>query len=54
MDSINQLSASTEEITSCSQTSSSTSQMIMDRMTAFTKEIQQVCDELNELVESVQ
>ena len=54
VDSINQLSASTEEITSCSQTSSSTSQMIMDRMTAFTKEIQQVCDELNELVESVQ
>ena len=54
VDSINQLSASTEEITSCSQTSSSTSEMIMSRLNIFTKDIQEICDELNELVEGIQ
>lgn len=53
VDSINQLSASTQEITSCSHTSSATSEKIMDRMGAFTQEIKEVCNELNELVESV-
>ena len=53
VDSINQLSASTEEISSCSQSSSTSSEKIMERMNQFTKEIEVVCQELNELVTSI-
>lgn len=53
VDSINQLSASTEEISSCSQSSASSSEMVMKRMYAFTEEINNIANELNELVESI-
>lgn len=53
VNSINQLSASTEEISSCSQESSSSSETIMDKIDGFTKEIQVVHDELDELVKNI-
>ena len=53
VDSINQLSASTEEISSCSQSSSNSSEMIMKRMNAFTQDITLVSDQLNQLVASI-
>lgn len=53
VDSINQLSASTEEISSCSQSSSNSSEMIMERMNTFTQDITVICNELNNLVESI-
>lgn len=53
VNSINQLSASTEEISSCSQESSSSSETIMDKIDSFTKEIQNVYTELDELVKKV-
>lgn len=53
VNSINQLSATTEEISSCSQESSTSTEMIMDKIDGFTKDIQVVYDELDELVKSV-
>lgn len=53
VNSINQLSASTEEISSCSQESSTSSETIMDKIDGFTKEIQVVHDELDDLVKNI-
>lgn len=53
VNSINQLSATTEEISSCSQESSTSTETIMDKIDGFTKEIQGVYNELDELVKSV-
>ena len=53
VNSINQLSASTEEISSCSQESSTSSETIMEKIDGFTKEIQVVYDELDELAKSI-
>lgn len=53
VNSINQLSATTEEISSCSQESSSSTETIMEKIDGFTKEIQVVYDELDELVKSI-
>ena len=53
VNSINQLSASTEEISSCSQESSTSTETIMEKIDGFTKEIQVVYDELDELVRNI-
>lgn len=53
VNSINQLSATTEEISSCSQESSSSTETIMEKIDGFTKEIQVVYDELDELVKNI-
>lgn len=53
VNSINQLSASTEEISSCSQESSTSTETIMEKIDGFTKEIQNVCSELDELVKDM-
>ncbi|SET57994.1 methyl-accepting chemotaxis protein [[Clostridium] polysaccharolyticum] len=53
VNSINQLSATTEEISSCSQESSSSTETIMDKIDGFTKEIQGVYTELDELVKNI-
>lgn len=53
VNSINQLSATTEEISSCSQESSTSSKTIMEKIDGFTKQIQVVYEELDELVKSV-
>lgn len=53
VNSINQLSATTEEISSCSQESSTSTENIMDKIDGFTKEIQGVVGELDELVQNI-
>ena len=53
VNSINQLSATTEEISSCSQESSTSTETIMDKIDGFTKEIQGVYQELDELVKNI-
>ncbi|SES86801.1 methyl-accepting chemotaxis protein [[Clostridium] polysaccharolyticum] len=53
VNSINQLSATTEEISSCSQESSTSSARISDRIEVFTKEIQKVSQDLNQLVQNI-
>lgn len=53
VDSVNQLSASTEEVSSCSQESSSSSQMIMNKMNKFAEDITEVSNELSNLVKSI-
>lgn len=53
VNSVNQLSATTQEISSCSQESSSSSETIKEKIDGFTKEIQVVHDELDELVNSI-
>lgn len=53
VNSINQLSATTEEISSCSQESSTSTETIMDKIDGFTKEIQGVYTELDELVKNI-
>lgn len=53
VNSINQLSATTEEISSCSQESSTSTENIMDKIDGFTKEIQGVVSELDELVKNI-
>lgn len=53
VNSINQLSATTEEISSCSQESSTSTETIMDKIDGFTKEIQGVYGELDELVKNI-
>lgn len=53
VNSINQLSATTEEISSCSQESSTSTERISGRIEVFTKEIQEVYNELEELVKSI-
>lgn len=53
VNSINQLSATTEEISSCSQESSTSTETIMGKIDGFTKEIQGVYAELDELVKSM-
>lgn len=53
VNSINQLSASTQEISSCSQESLSSSETIMERIESFTKEIKGVRDELEKLVKNI-
>ena len=53
VDSISQISASTEEISSCSQDSAHTSESIMEEMNEFTKRINGVSNQLNELVSSI-
>lgn len=53
VNSINQLSATTEEISSCSQESSTSTELIMEKIEGFTKEIQVVCTELDDLVKSI-
>lgn len=51
--SINQLSATTEEISSCSNESSESTEKMMEKIDGFTKEIQGVCGELDELVKDI-
>ena len=53
VDSISQISASTEEISSCSQDSAHSSESIMEEMNEFTKRINGVSNQLNELVSSI-
>ncbi len=53
VDSINQLSAATEEISSCSEESSSSSLVIMEKMNNFTKDIKEISAELNEVVQNI-
>ena len=53
VDSISQISASTEEISSCSQDSAHSSESIMEEMNEFTKRINDVSNQLNELVSSI-
>lgn len=50
VNSINQLSATTEEISCCSQESSASSETIMGKIDGFTQEIQVVYNDLEELV----
>lgn len=51
--SINQLSATTEEISSCSQESSTSSENIMEQIDVFTKDIEVVYGDLDELVKEI-
>ena len=53
VDSINQLSASTEQISSCAQTSAGSSEAIMNRLNAFTERINAISDKLNYLVTNI-
>ncbi len=53
VNSTNQVSASIEEISSCSQESSTSSEMIMDKIDEFTKEIQIVYQDLDNLVKTI-
>ena len=53
VDSISQISASTEEISSCSQDSAHSSESIMEEMNDFTKHINDISKQLNELVDSI-
>lgn len=53
VNSINQLSATTEEISSCSQESSTSSETIMEKIDGFTKEIQVVYGELEGLANRI-
>lgn len=53
VDSINQLSASTEEISSCSNENLDATESIKETIDAFAKDIQEVCEELNTLSQSV-
>ena len=53
VDSINQISASTEEISRSSEASLNSSETIKGRMDKFTKEIKAICDELTDLAQSV-
>lgn len=53
VNSINQLSATTEEISSCSQESSTASENIMEKIDGFTKDIQVVHGDLDELVKDI-
>lgn len=53
VNSVNQLSATTEEISSCSQESSSSTEMIMEKIDCFTKQIKVVYEELDELVKNI-
>ncbi|SFR79927.1 methyl-accepting chemotaxis protein [Anaeromicropila populeti] len=50
VNSINQLSASTEEISSCSQESYTSSENIMEKIDKFTKDIKKIYSELEKLV----
>lgn len=53
VNSVNQLSATTEEISSCSQESSTSTETIMEKIDGFTKRIQVVYDGLNDLVKNI-
>lgn len=53
VNSINQLSATTEEISSCSQESSTSSENIMEKIDGFTKNIQIVYGDLDNLVKEI-
>ena len=53
VDSISQISASTEEISSCSQDSAHSSESIMQEMNEFTKRINDISNQLNKLVSSI-
>lgn len=53
VDSISQISASTEEISSCSQDSSQSSEWIMEEMNQFTTKIKAISDELTSLVSTL-
>lgn len=53
VNSINQLSASTQEISSCSQESSNSSDKIMDKIDGFTNDIRGVYEDLEQLVKSI-
>ncbi len=53
VNSINQLSATTEEISSCSQESSTSSENIMGKIDGFTKNIQVVYGDLDDLVKEI-
>lgn len=53
VNSVNQLSATTEEISSCSQESSTSTETILDKIDGFTKEIRIVCGELDDLVKNL-
>ena len=53
VDSISQISASTEEISSCSQDSAHSSENIMEEMNQFTKHVNDISQQLNELVNSI-
>lgn len=53
VDSISQLSASTEEISSCSNENLDATESIKNTIDTFAKDIQEVCEELNTLSQSV-